>query len=78
MGLFLLQLLRLLCLIILLSQVFCGRTLARRSLSEEIREIHIPGPDFGRPHDKPLRQSSPKGRSRYHEDYQLQPGSKRP
>ncbi|MCL7043266.1 hypothetical protein MKW94_005081 [Papaver nudicaule] len=74
MGLFFLQLLRLLCLILLLSQVFCGRTLARRLLPEDMqlsREMHQ-----GRPHDKPLplRRSSP----RFREDYRLPPGSNRP
>ncbi|MCL7048606.1 hypothetical protein MKW94_018725 [Papaver nudicaule] len=75
MGLFFLKLLRLLCLILLLSQVFCGsRTLARRLLQEDMqlsREMHQ-----GRPHDKPLppRRSSP----RFREDYRLPPGSNRP
>ncbi|MCL7043531.1 hypothetical protein MKW94_020988 [Papaver nudicaule] len=74
MGLFFLKLLRLLCLILLLSQVFSGRTLARRLLQEDMqlsREMHQ-----GRPHDKPLppRRSSP----RFREDYRLPPGSNRP
>ncbi|KAI3854095.1 hypothetical protein MKW92_048654 [Papaver armeniacum] len=83
MGLFLLQVLRLFCLILILSQVFYGRTtLARRSLSEEVREGYFPGPHQGRPHDKPIIKSSDSSsspRSRlYHEEYRGGRGSQRP
>ncbi|KAI3875624.1 hypothetical protein MKX03_026027 [Papaver bracteatum] len=73
--------LRLFCLILFLSQVCCGRTtLARRSLSEEVREGYFPGPHQGRPHDNPIiksSDSSPRSR-RYHEEYRGGRGSQRP